>query len=137
MTDAATQRLTEVKFYYLIHGLFKMTPNVDDVLALSDILSLYNGFNKLSLQGLILKNLDELVYKPTLMEAVVLYWQGGYPIRTVCKLLKISNNKFYEILYTYKEDPFTVTTRNTPEKITDMAQFIIAYEKLISLGGVV
>ena len=98
MTELETLRFIEVKFYYLIHCLFKLNPNVDDMLSLIDLLSVYNPYNKLTLQNITLKVLDQSQYEPNKTETIVLYYKGGYPVRDICKLLKISNNYFYKIL---------------------------------------
>lgn len=137
MTELETLRFIEVKFYYLIHCLFKLNPNVDDLLSLIDLLSMYNPYNKLTLQNITLKVLDQAQYEPNKTETIVLYYKGGYPVRDICKLLKISNNYFYKILYGYNADPFNIVIKETEPRINEMEKFITAYKNLCTSGGIV
>lgn len=137
MTELEKLRFIEVKFYYLIHCLFKLNPNVDDMLSLIDLLSMYNPYNKLTLQNITLKVLDQAQYEPNKTETIVLYYKGGYPVRDICKLLKISNNYFYKILYGYNADPFNIVIKETEPRINEMEKFITAYKNLCTSGGIV
>ena len=107
------------------------------MLSLIDLLSMYNPYNKLTLQNITLKVLDQAQYEPNKTETIVLYYKGGYPVRDICKLLKISNNYFYKILYSYNADPFNIVIKETEPRINEMEKFITAYKNLCTSGGIV
>lgn len=137
MNELETLRFIEIRFYYLIHELFRLTPNVDDIINVIDLLYLYCPYNKLTLQNIALKVLDQSMYEPNRTETIVLYYKAGYPVRDICKLLKISNNYFYKILYNYNADPYNIVIKETEPRIKELEKFIQAYKTFNTFGGIV
>ena len=136
MNDEEQLRYTELQFYFLIKKLYKLIPDITELLFFLDCIKIYNKYNAIIIKSLVIKVLEDTALTPNPIEAVIILHKANVPIRKICKLLRIHNDRFYNLTEMYKEDPYPIHFKTDPISIQEMKKVLDAFKKLNDIGAV-
>lgn len=136
MTTEETLRFTELQFYFLIKKLYQLIPDITELLFFLDCIKIYSKYNAIIIRSLVMKVLEETNIAPNPIEAAVVMHKANIPIRKVCKLLHIHNDRFYNLTRMYEQDPYPISYKTDPVSIMEMQKVLDAFKKLNDIGDV-
>jgi hypothetical protein len=131
MDKLESQRLYEVTFYLLVMRMLKTFEPFN--LVIDFILSIGTFFkcNSTILHRVVLRILDNnMMYKPHVGEAIILFHKARIPIRDICELLDISNFTVYKYIKAHASNPIAITTRHDHVEYDELYKFMIGFNKL-------
>ncbi len=127
-------RAIEIKFYLMVHRLYRLMPERAVLLFFIDNLHMFSKHNNLIIKDVVMKTLSYSYITPNPIESVVALTKIGMSVRKVCKLLGMNNVKYYRILNLYKADPYPITFKTTPKVIEEMQKLLDAIKNIYEIG---
>lgn len=109
--------------------MYRDVPNVVNII---EVLSNISGTKTILLKEVTLFCLQKKPqFTPRQQELVMLLYKHGLPVRTICRIARINNNKFYEIVRAYERTSFEYTPTLPEDTVKEIKKFL---NKLQQLG---
>lgn len=126
-----TQRLHEIMFYLLVMRLLKTFEPFNLVVDFILNTGTLFGCNTTVLHRVILRILDNnILYKPSVGEAVMLLYKAKIPVRDIVGLLDISNYTVYNYIKEYNTNPMAIIPKHTESEYQELYKFMLGFNKL-------